>query len=170
MYRLHEDGVIRLLDNALIPKVSDNRDYVDYLVWLAEGNTPQPMAVPTFKDHVVLTKLKNNHYYNTAIEAITWSYPKHEKDTWDTQAHEVRVWQANPNTDQTPWFDYAALIRGIDRVDLLKRAEVKIKDYKMVSAYLTGKRQGYEDQIEAATTVAELDALVFDYTLPESAV
>ena len=48
MYKLcaaegHELGVIlRLEDNAYIPKSNDNRDYQEYLEWVAEGNTPDP--------------------------------------------------------------------------------------------------------------------------------
>ena len=34
--------VIRLLDNAFIPFDSGNRDYQEYLKWVAEGNTPLP--------------------------------------------------------------------------------------------------------------------------------
>ena len=36
------DMVVRLSDTACIPFVEDNRDYQDYLKWVAEGNTPQP--------------------------------------------------------------------------------------------------------------------------------
>jgi hypothetical protein len=32
----------RLSDNAFIPFDPDNRDYAEYLQWLAEGNAPLP--------------------------------------------------------------------------------------------------------------------------------
>lgn len=32
----------RLADNAFIPFDPQNRDYAEYLAWLAEGNTPLP--------------------------------------------------------------------------------------------------------------------------------
>ena len=37
-----ETGVIRVADNAFIPFDPDNTDYIAYLAWVAEGNTPLP--------------------------------------------------------------------------------------------------------------------------------
>lgn len=49
MYKLIEDKVggnvntvKRLTDNAFIPFDPDNTDYIAYLRWLEEGNTPLP--------------------------------------------------------------------------------------------------------------------------------
>ena len=35
------DTIIRIADNAVIPKDEENNDYQDYLAWVAEGNTAQ---------------------------------------------------------------------------------------------------------------------------------
>jgi len=43
MYQLtQDDTILRLADNAFIPPDPDNRDYREYLAWLAEGNEPLP--------------------------------------------------------------------------------------------------------------------------------
>ena len=39
-------SVLRVEDNAYIPFDEANRDYQQYLTWLAEGNAPDPAPDP----------------------------------------------------------------------------------------------------------------------------
>ncbi len=48
MYKLRKNGygVIRLADGARIPFAESNRDYEDYLKWIAAGGIVQPAQTP----------------------------------------------------------------------------------------------------------------------------
>ena len=47
MYQLTQgDTILRLEDQAWIPQDPANTDYVAYLAWVEEGNTPDPAPVP----------------------------------------------------------------------------------------------------------------------------
>jgi hypothetical protein len=124
--------------------------------------TPYSIDLAVYKQDAFL---KSNREYIAIAEAVTKNYPELEKDTWPTQAREVRLWLDNPEAP-TPWVDIAAAARGIDRIDYLQRSHAKASQFEAVSAYLTGLRQKYEDSIKAATTVAEVDAVVISYQLP----
>jgi len=41
-----EGYITRLSDEAVIPPDPDNRDYQEYLAWVARGNTPAPAYTP----------------------------------------------------------------------------------------------------------------------------
>lgn len=40
------DTILRVEDNAFIPPDPLNNDYLAYLAWLEEGNTPEPAPEP----------------------------------------------------------------------------------------------------------------------------
>jgi hypothetical protein len=46
MYKLLKQGILRTSDGGCIPIDSDNNDYMAYLTWLSEGNTPEPLDEP----------------------------------------------------------------------------------------------------------------------------
>ena len=45
-FKLRDNGVVRLDDNAHIPDDPANRDWREYQAWLAGGNTPLPADPP----------------------------------------------------------------------------------------------------------------------------
>lgn len=103
--------------------------------------------------------LRNNDRYEGATAALTADYPQLEKDTWPTQDKESRDWVSDPENAVTPWIDRAAFERGIDREDYLRRTLAKAEQFKIMSSFLTGRRQKYEDAIKQG------DEPVLDYAL-----
>ena len=46
MYKLtNNENIIRLSDKASIPMSEENGDYKNYLKWIEEGNTPEPVDI-----------------------------------------------------------------------------------------------------------------------------
>lgn len=107
----------------------------------------------------------NNAQYDAAISSMTSDYPAAEISTWERQRAEVIAW-ASDSTAPAPWIDIAASARGLDRGEYLARTLGKVNAFASASAYLTGRRQGIDDQIRAATTAEELAGIVINYTLP----
>jgi hypothetical protein len=126
---------------------------------------PQPAPEPSVGDLRPAAIEKNNAAYEAAIGAMTSDYPAAEITTWERQRAEAVEWGAD-SASPTPWIDIAAQARGLDRDEYLARTLAKVNAFAVASAYLTGRRQGIDDQIRAATTAEELAAVVIDYTLP----
>lgn len=108
-----------------------------------------------------------NAAYNAATSSIVSTYPSTELLTFDKQEQEARAWDAD-NSVSTPLIDALALGRGIDKAELVRRIIAKADAFAVATGYLTGQRQKYEDQIEAATTSEEVAAIVPEYTMPET--
>ena len=67
MYKLTASTtVIRASDGANIPADPANSDYAAYLVWLAEGNTPDPMSAPSLDDVKAAKNLQINLWRGAA--------------------------------------------------------------------------------------------------------
>ena len=90
MYKLTENSITRLLDNASIPIAEGNRDYQEYLAWVAEGNTPTPadipppptyqelraVAYPSIPDQLDLLYHGGLIGWKEAIDVVKTKYPK----------------------------------------------------------------------------------------------
>jgi len=96
----------------------------------------------------------NSAAYEAATRALTADYPQLEKDTWPTQNEEASAWVTDPAGAATPWIDQAAAERRIDRDEYIRRTLIKARQFKVMSAFLTGRRQRYEDQIKAGNDPA----------------
>ena len=88
MYRLGNQTIIRIEDNAHIPIEDDNVDYQAYLIWVAEGNVPEPETMlapvtPSVDAWQIRTALNQIGLRDQVEAAIAASTDIYLKDAWE---------------------------------------------------------------------------------------
>lgn len=97
-----------------------------------------------------------NQTCDAAMSVIKLGYPESEQQTWDKQEREAREGGA------TPLLSALATARGLDINELKARVIAKADAFAAYSGQLIGRRQRCEDRIDAAQTVAEVDAVTWE--------
>lgn len=113
-----------------------------------------------------------NQQFEQAMQALVAQYPQLERESWPQQEKEARVWVDYLNATSgtttaattatapaTPLLDALAQARGVTKDQLAKTIIAKADAFAAAAGALIGKRQALEDQINAATTFAELEAI-----------
>lgn len=95
--------------------------------------------------------------------------PPFERDTWPVQREEAKAWFAD-NSVATPNLARIALLRGLPLDDLRNKAYQKAVAYEDISFTVTGVRQKYEDQLKAAQSLEQVQAINVVYQLPSEEV
>lgn len=81
--------IVRDSDNAFIPTDSGNRDYREYLDWVAQGNTPNPYVPPAPTIPQVVTAyqakmaLASANLYSTVENTVNTSTDLSLKIAWN---------------------------------------------------------------------------------------
>jgi len=157
MYKSNgEDSVIRLSDGAYIPFADGNSDYEEYKQWVKNGGAPDPQHTESERVDMAISSKKSEirSKFDEAIALVTAGANPNEVQSWSIQEKEAR----NP-TLPTPMIDALALSRGIDRVELIGRIIAKADAYAAYVGTQLGKLQKLEDQLAAATTISDMEAI-----------
>jgi hypothetical protein len=90
MYKLiaNSTSITRLADTASIPADPANRDYADYLEWLAAGNTPAP-ADPVYNPRIAEIKARLAQIDIESIRALRTKSVDKGKAADDTKLSEL---------------------------------------------------------------------------------
>ena len=167
----NEDGTINVEINhpkfGWIPFTSANDDpgeiaqEVTRALFDAEISPKKPIDINNHRKPLLeLISSDSQHY----VDSLTSTYPDFEKFTFEIQKSEARSWLLD-NSVQTPNVDILASNRGIDREVLLEKISIKATQFEQLSMVIAGQRQKFEDLINKATTVEELDAINISFTV-----
>lgn len=88
--------------------------------------------------------------------------PEFERATWRQQQQEALAWSENPEA-ATPMLEVIAQNRGIDLNTLRAAALRKTQAFTLLSASVAGQRQAYVDQLNAAQSIEEIEAIEVAY-------
>lgn len=123
------------------------------------SKVPYPAAEQAQLAAAKLAKLQQvNAACDAAVFALTATYPQAEIQSWPQQVKEADAFVADDSA-QVPLLTMIAAQRGLEVVELVQRVHAKVSAYAQASGYLIGKRQALEDAIDAAASIAELEAL-----------
>ena len=168
------DGSYVITNHGMPYHVPNSGDYVELWKSVDEYAKSNPDKVAFEHEYVAsmddlkAAKLAEvNYAYDEATSSLVATYPQTELLTFDKQEQEARAWLAD-NSVSTPLIDALAQGRGIDKAGLIHRIIVKADAFALATGYLTGQRQRYEDLLDAATTVEEVEAIVPEYHFPET--
>lgn len=95
--------------------------------------------------------------------------PPFERDTWPKQAEEAQAWADDPSV-VTPTLVLIAQTRGVPLDTLRRKAYEKAMAYQQVAAIVSGQRQAYEDKLNAAETLEQVQAIEPVYQLPQGGI
>lgn len=93
-------------------------------------------------------------HFDGVVNGIKATVASYEVATWDTQRNELTMYLAN-QTNPTPYVDSLAAARGETRETLFPKIKAKVD----AMAALQGTQQMLEKQVEAATSLAEVEAV-----------
>ncbi|GAB0151127.1 hypothetical protein [Marinobacterium sp. BA1] len=99
------------------------------------------------------------HIFEQKAEAIAGKYPWFERDTWQDQEAEALAYLADPSAP-TPNLTGITQWRDITIDELAHRVIANAAAWRAVAPDLCGQRQAASDQINAATTVEQVQQIM----------
>ena len=102
MYQLTQmTSVTRLSDMLCIPADPGNTDYAEYLIWLSEGNTPEPYVpppVPPVTEVTALQGLLDIDHAGLSVEYTVWSNSPLRTFAQKAFIDKAQTWKRNDPT------------------------------------------------------------------------
>lgn len=141
-------------------------DYTYDTQWVKDGivyreeNVTDPVfreaeLFPVWKDNKQ-TEIKDGA--DTALAEPAARFSMREQVSWAQQAYEAREWEAD-NTFVTPMIDGIISVTKEDKAAFCANVIANETEWSQIAGPVFGQRQVYTDQLNAATTCADIKAI-----------
>lgn len=120
-------------------------------------------AIPVQIDKIREQKLEElNRQCDELLEQKLWSYPLHERSTFDQQLNEAKAVLAGEKADETYLIFALAKARETSIEEFAKRVLEKHKEYIDYAGIIIGKKQQIKDALVNAKTLKAIQMLDID--------
>lgn len=130
------------------------------LRWEDDWPEPQWVETATLDDLKAAKLAELAQAFSKGMEAVKAGYPEEEVLSWSKQEAEATAYAASPSAP-VPLLSGIASARGIEVDDLAGRVLAKARAWAIMSGAMIGRRQACEDAVDAATTIEEVRAIVW---------
>lgn len=127
--------------------------------WDTRAFTAEELA-STLEQKKLSKKQEIRAGYEEDLSSILNEYTDAETKTWDKQEEEARAYTAD-NTASVPMLEAIALAKGVTVGDVAARVIANADAWIQISGTATGKRQALEEAVDAATTIADVEAVTW---------
>lgn len=130
--------------------------------WIYDGinfNSPSEPSLEEVKEQKLNSLIR---LCDDECNSIRSKYPLAEQLSWDQQLKEAESYNVD-NTINTLLLDdiLSGSSQNITKTDLVTKILNKATIFRQTVGSAIGKRQALEDQVNAATTVSEVDAIIW---------
>lgn len=149
--------------------------YISEAEWKAARATEADAAEQVRLSDPVLARNEKyaeiNNSCQTALSALTLTYPDRELLTFERQEREARALLAGDSAADVTHITAIAQGRGIPVEELAQKIIAKADAFALASGALIGQRQWYEDALESLgpdATAEQIRAITVSYSLPSA--
>ena len=155
--------------------VKDWSEYTEVAIWCNDnkaiiedkGEWYEVVALPeqTLEEAKSAKLAEINGACDSILKTAVKTYPDTEVMTFDQQVREAQSYMADPASPVSLLASLASA-RGIELADLAARVMAKHQVSSALSGAVIGQRQALEDQLDACTSLEEVNALAVNIVMP----
>ena len=164
-----------MIGTRIVKPVENYEKYTQAALWCNankamiedKGDWYEVVALPeqTLEEAKTAKLAEINGACDGILKAAVKTYPGTEVMTFDQQVSEARAYMTDPSST-VPLLASLASARGIELQDLVGRVLAKRDTYSLLSGAVIGQRQALVDQLDACTSVEEVNAMTVNIVMP----